>query len=749
MELFKLFGSVFLKGADEANSQLDGLNSKASGMSKAFDGVGKVAGVAVKAGAAVAAAAGTAAVAFGVGAVNAAKDFEVGMANVATLLDGDVTTKIAKMGDAVQDMQRKTGMGAAVLQDGLYQVVSAFGDSADSMKILETAAQGAAAGQATVTDSVNLLSAVTKGYGDTSAKAVEKASDLAFLTVKLGQTTFPELAASMGAVIPLASAMSVSQEELFGAMATLTGVTGGTSEVTTQLRGTIQGLMKPTKEMQGALEKMGYKTGAAALESLGLQGTLAGLNEQVKGDKTELGNLFGSVEAVNAVLALTGSQAENFTEKTKAMKDAAGATSAAFDVQQETLAAALARGKETLNTFMTDVGQKFLPGIVDGFSGLLDKVTPILDGFSEKLNAAGDDMGKVGEAVGQTLGDLINLVAENAPQYIDAGVALVTSLLDGILTALPALGTAAVDLVLRLAQALLEALPTIIEVGMQVLMQLINGIVAMLPELIPMAIGIIFALVDALLANLDQLLAAAINIIVALVEGLVVALPQLVQYIPQIINAIVTAILENLPLIIEAAIRIIIALIVGIVQMIPQLIAYFPMIIASIIGAFKKINWGQVGKDIIAGIAKGVTDAAGRLVDAAVKAAKAALDKVKEWLGIKSPSRRFAVEVGQQIPAGQAAGIEEAAGLVDDAMEDATPDPEDYRWPKPAVPAGLGGGAGALALAGAGAGTGGAWQLHVDGEVTLKGVNDAGEVVATRDLLYNEIIEIVRQEVRR
>ena len=38
------------------------------------------------------------------------------------------------------------------------------------------------------------------GYGDTSAAAVAKASDLALLTVRLGQTTFPELAASIGRV---------------------------------------------------------------------------------------------------------------------------------------------------------------------------------------------------------------------------------------------------------------------------------------------------------------------------------------------------------------------------------------------------------------------------------------------------------------------------------------------------------------------------------------------------------------------
>lgn len=46
--------------------------------------------------------------------------------------------------------------------------------------------------------------------------------------------------------------------------------------------------------------------------------------------------MFGSVEAGTAVLALTGSQSDEFTEKTKAMAKAAGATNEAFKIQQAT-----------------------------------------------------------------------------------------------------------------------------------------------------------------------------------------------------------------------------------------------------------------------------------------------------------------------------------------------------------------------------------------------------------------------------
>ena len=213
----------------------------------------------------------------------------------------------------------------------MYQVVSAFGDVDDASSILETAAKSAAAGNATTTDSVNLLSAVTKGYGDISAEAVQKAADLSFATVRLGQTSFPELASSIGKVVPLASALGVQQEELYGTFATLTGVTGSTAEVATQYKAVLSGLMSPSKSMDAALSKIGYSTADAAIQSMGFQGTLPdGLMGTVGGDTQAMAKLFSSVEAQTAILALCGKQSSTYAEKTAEMYNATGAADEAF-----------------------------------------------------------------------------------------------------------------------------------------------------------------------------------------------------------------------------------------------------------------------------------------------------------------------------------------------------------------------------------------------------------------------------------
>lgn len=330
-------------------------------------------------------------------AVSNAVAFESQMQNVGTLLDGDVKGKLQSMGADLKRVSMDTGVATSDLTDGLYQVVSAFGESAESVKQLEIAAKAAKAGNATTTDSVNLLSAVTKGYGDTSAEAMQKAADLAFQTVKLGQTSFPELASSIGQVVPLASTLKMSEEELFGAMATLTGVTGGTAEVTTQLKATMQSFLSPGTEMSKTLKKMGYESGAAALESKGLGSILSKLKEEVNGDEVAFANLFSSVEAKNAVLALTGAQAENFSAKTAAMAEASGTAQKAFDTQTDSVEAMAGRIKNAGSVMLTSIGEKTLPYIAKVLDKLVEHLPEMEAAFSAAAEKVGPLIGQIGE----------------------------------------------------------------------------------------------------------------------------------------------------------------------------------------------------------------------------------------------------------------------------------------------------------------------------------------------------------------
>lgn len=476
MEIFRLLGSIYVEN-DKANKAIDDTDKKGKGLGATFEN-----GIATLArwGVAAAAAGAAAALALGTIAAKAAVKFEKEMANVSTLLDGDVKKRISELGENVKQLAKDTGTSTSLLTDGLYQVVSAFGDSAASMGILETASKGAAAGNATVTDSVNLLAAVTKGYGDTSEEAALKASDLAFLTVKLGQTSFPELASSMGKVIPLAATMKVSQEELFGAMATLTGVTGGTAEVTTQLRGAIQGFMQPSKQMADVLKKLGYENGQVALESEGLGGILNSLKDAVGGNEIAFAGLFGSVEAKSAVLALTGAQAENFAEKVKAMGDAAGSTEEAFVRQQATVSAMWAKIKVSADVLFISLGEKLLPVLSTLLGFVLANLPAMEATFDKVFSAISAVISVLADGIGILIGWLKqwgndNQEIANAVQgYFKALFELLKILFDTFVTIATAIWSVYGDSIMSVAKFVWDVVGTVFKTSLKLMTDLFN-----------------------------------------------------------------------------------------------------------------------------------------------------------------------------------------------------------------------------------------------------------------------------------
>ena len=404
--------------------KVDGsLKTACSTADKNLAALGKTAKTAGKIAAGAMVAAATAVATLGTAAVKSAAEYEAQLANVSTLLTGteaEVAARTAEIGDQVLEISNRTGVATADLTDGMYQVVSAFGDSADAAAILETAAKSAAAGNATTTDSINLLSAVTKGYGDTSAEAVQQAADLAFATVRLGQTSFPELAAGMGKVIPLASTLGLEQEQLWGAMATLTGVTGSTAEVVTQMKATMQAFLSPSKNMQAALKNMGYESGQALLESKGLQGSLDALKDAVGGNELAFAGLFSSVEAQTAVLAMAGNQAENLTSKTAEMYEATGAANTAFERQTNNLKYDIKMIKNLGANFLTQLGTNILPYVRE----FAEAALPVA---SEAL-----------EKIGSYMTGTIIPAAETAVKWISEHRTLILALAAGIATAVAA-----------------------------------------------------------------------------------------------------------------------------------------------------------------------------------------------------------------------------------------------------------------------------------------------------------------------
>ena len=355
-------------------------------------------------------------VAAGAGIVATTNEFNSGMANIASL-GTEAAANVEAWSPLIQGVAVSVGKSTSDMTDGMYNVVSAFGVADDSLQVLEINAKASAAGLASTTDAINLTSAVTKAYGDTSAASVQQVADLALQTVQLGQTTFPELASSIGTVAPLSASLGVSMEQLFGVLATGTGVTGTASEVSTQFRGILQSLMAPTADMTNLISEWGFESGAAAIEAMGVQDVIDSIIRAADESGQPLQKYISSIEGQTLAMALANGQSDAFYEKTLAMADAAGATEQAFLAQTAGVNAvgfSMQQAGVQVQVWAQQIGAALMPVLLNLFNAL----TPVV----EKIQFWIDKFTALSPQTQMIIFGVIGLVAAIGPLLIVAGM---------------------------------------------------------------------------------------------------------------------------------------------------------------------------------------------------------------------------------------------------------------------------------------------------------------------------------------
>ena len=276
--------------------------------------------------------------------IKSAASFQTHMANVDTLLDNHSHLKGYQK--AVESTANATGISLNKAADGLYETISTLGDHGrKTQKIFKTIAIAAKTGGTSVSDSADMIATAMNGYGKTSNAAAQKVSDLAFKTVKLGKTTFPELAHSMASLFPLGHSLGVSYEELFATMATATtSFAGNTAEASTQIKGLLTAFIKPSKAMQQFYDK-NHTTGAELIKQKGLAGAIKMVQKEA--GKDGLKDYFKNVRGLTAALGLSGKGMTKYEKYLKEMKHSHGAT---YEAMQKKSVSASAKMKVAMNS---------------------------------------------------------------------------------------------------------------------------------------------------------------------------------------------------------------------------------------------------------------------------------------------------------------------------------------------------------------------------------------------------------------
>lgn len=311
-------------------------------------------------------------------------DFNQQMANVATLIPNSIG-RVNELKSGIQELAVESGQSTEELTAGLYNVVSAFGDTKDSIDSIKLASKSAKAGLGTIDDAISLISATTKGYGDTSLKAQKRVADLAQTTIKYGQTTLSDLGTSIQSVTKVSNELGVSQEELFAVYSSTTGVLGNASEVSTQYASALKALLSPPKELSDIFERLNIESGKQLIQQRGLQGALQLMADEARKADIPLQKLTGRAEGMKFILALTGDQAKKFSDDLQQMKNAMGTVDEAYRQQTEgvnKVGHALKQLKQRLIVTVQVIGDSMNPVV----ERLIEKIDPVVAGIEDLVD---------------------------------------------------------------------------------------------------------------------------------------------------------------------------------------------------------------------------------------------------------------------------------------------------------------------------------------------------------------------------
>lgn len=340
--------------------------------------------------------------------VKFASDFETALANVDTLLVG-AEVSIGRYKDQLLELSKASSKELIDLTQGLYQVISAgipaVEGAGGAFDVLVNAQRAAVAGLATTEQAVNAFVTVLNAYEKSGLTAAE-VSDKLFTTVRIGRTTFPELASGIGRVATVGAQFGISIDEILASIARLTKAGLSTDEAVTQLRATILSLAKPTEQSKDLLAGLGVEIGENAFRAKGLAGVLADVSNAT-GDSADLfAQLFPNVRALVGALALGTDAAGGFKRDLEQLNQAVGATDAAYQKIAATFGETAAIFKSQLQAVLVEAGGRVLPRIqkaVESFGEALvknqDQIAEAFTGFVELLFSVGEFVTENGERI--------------------------------------------------------------------------------------------------------------------------------------------------------------------------------------------------------------------------------------------------------------------------------------------------------------------------------------------------------------
>jgi TP901 family phage tail tape measure protein len=319
---------------------------------------------------------------------------------------------VGKFRDDIISYSQNSTASIENINKSVYDAISAGVKYSDSLDLIKTSEKLSVAGRADLDATTMLLVSTMNAYGASTDQA-GKFSDVFFQTVKLGQTTVPELAQSLANVSGIASSAGVPIETLGAAIAALTASGIKTPEAMTGIKAALENIIKPSETCQKAAAALGIQFDAGALQSKGFEGVLKDVITATGGNIEKMSGLFGSVEALNAALILGKDKSGVFAGALDAMKNSAGSTDAAYKIMADNMSLATQNLKNNVEVVLIDIGEKILPK----FGGDVNALAQVFKSAKFALDSgAFDPVFAILDDAGAAIGRALTAIAKNFPE---------------------------------------------------------------------------------------------------------------------------------------------------------------------------------------------------------------------------------------------------------------------------------------------------------------------------------------------
>lgn len=415
--------------------------------------------------------------------------------------------------------------------------------------------------------------------------------------------------------------------------------------------------------------------------------------EKLTGKKYDISSFSDVTQAIHAIqtqMGITGTTA----------KEAASTISGSFNMMKS--AAKDFLGNLTLGRDVSKSMENLVTSTGTFLSNLLPALGNIAKGLVNVIGTTFPQMfSKIGNSLGASMPGLISKgltmvtqftasLRKNAGKFVSAGMEMLLKLAQGLANSMPVMIQKIPQIITNIAGLINDNAPKIMVTGGKIIITLVKGLINAIPTLIAnipqilramwnaftafnwMSLGssMISGIAGALRSGIGSLFSAAQSLCVTIVNAFI-NLPTV------LFNAGATAIVHLIQgfrsawgVITSIGGRIVVAVISGLVSLASRMWSSAKSAASRMLSAFRAVSWGSVGTHIISGIVRGIAGAAGKLFSAMKNLASKALSAAKKVLGINSPSRVFAAEVGRWIPAGIAVGVTKNSGMLSSVMDD-------------------------------------------------------------------------------